>query len=214
MSMKEKKGSFIFASAYAHDGALQILSGLAGYLSADLNKKVLVVDLNVRAPLLHKALGLPESNDLLDIVEVRTGVEREARSVGPNLQAVTSGSAVIHLRGIKRLVAFLSRKPLFTGPSFNPVSLLESPKTADFIKQAKARYDLVLCACSPIAEAKDALICAGLCDSVIFVVSEGLTRRQSARHALELLKARSASLVGFVLTNRTMSIPKAIYHRL
>jgi len=182
--------ALLFASAMPHEGVTPIIVKLGKYIAEHLHKKVLVVDGNLRHPSLHQAFDLPESKDLINIIEGKQTLERGVRVISPNLHILTSGVSAL-----------------------NPITVLESHMMQDLIREARSKYDLVLFDSAPLRVFKDAAIMAAFVDSVVMVVDVRRTRRHVVRNAMETLKAYNGKTIGFVLNNRSFGIPKMIYDR-
>ncbi|MBN1586371.1 MAG: hypothetical protein JW937_02960 [Candidatus Omnitrophica bacterium] len=182
--------SVLFASATAYEGAVQIISHFGEFIAGNLHKRILLIDANLRKPVLPQLLKLAETRDLLNVLEGKTPLEKGVKNLSKNLDVLATGSMVL-----------------------SPVELLES-NMKNLIDLAVSQYDLVLVNSTPLKEAKDAAIISGMVDGVVVVVNERRTRRQVIKNALEPLKARGASFIGVVLSNRCYPVPGIIYDRL
>ncbi len=189
MTMRERGvKSVLFASAMPQEGVTPIIANLGLYISEQLHKKVLLIDGNLRHPVLHKMFKLPESKNLMNVFEGKLTLEKGVKAVNQNLDVLTSGPS-----------------PL------NPVMLLESDMMKLMIQQARNNYDVVLIDSSPLREFKDTTKFSVLTDGVVIIVNEKKTRRPVIKNVLDPLKARKVNLLGVVLTDRKFSIPKMIY---
>jgi Mrp family chromosome partitioning ATPase len=206
--------SLLFTTAMPDEGVTRIISSLGEYIAENLHKKVLLIDGNLRNPTLHKMFKLEESRDLIDILEGKLPFDRGIKSIDPNLHVITSGSlAGPKLSLMKRLFAFLLRKPPVPITALKPLTALESQMMKNLIKIAREKYDLVLVDSAPLREYKDAAILSTVTDGVIVVVKDRKTRRHVVKNALEPLKVRKANILGLILNNRRFVIPKMIYDR-
>lgn len=95
----------------------------------------------------------------------------------------------------------------------NPGILLVTHKMAEVLKEAKAKYELVLIDGDSITASKDALELAGAVEAAALIISEGQGRRQAVKAALATLKERKAVILGGILNNRVFPIPKFVYER-
>ncbi len=190
--LKDRKlKSLMISAAYPKEGATMAIMSLAKSVSAKCRPKVLVVDANLRKPAMHTAFKIANKAGLVDVLEGSVSFDEAVHKVTENLSVLTSGRI-----------------------NMNPGTLLESQKMAVLLEHAKEKYDIVFVDCVNLREAKDAVVLCRHVDSVVFMVKEGHTRRQTAKEAVELLAKAKPVFLGAILGSRTYVIPKAIYERL
>ena len=92
---------------------------------------------------------------------------------------------------------------------------MSKPITEDDRKdfEAKAKSELVLIDADSITASKDARELAGAVEAAALIISEGRSRRQAVKTALDTLKQRKANILGGILNNRVFPIPKFVYER-
>ncbi|MBO7744913.1 CpsD/CapB family tyrosine-protein kinase [Paenibacillus sp. MWE-103] len=146
---------------------------------AKANRRVLIVDADLRKPALHELFGLPNrlglSNALmkhgkLDEVIQRTNVA--------NLSAVTAG-------------------PIPPNPS----EMLDSDAFSALLQAAKEQFDLVIVDTPPVTDLSDGLVVASRCDGVVLVMKAGRVKNETALKAKAALDYGKAKIIGAVLTN-------------
>ncbi len=173
--------SLAFVSAEPGEGKTTICNNLAITL-AELGKRVLVVDGDMRRPSVHdffhvnRAPGLV--NYLTDNVDWRTLVQ-------------PSG-----LKGLDCLVCG-------TTPP-NPSELLSSDRMRALIDDASAAYDLLLLDAPPLLNVADGRILSTMVEGAILVVKGGITPRDMVRRAEIYVMDVGAHLLGVVLNDVDM----------
>jgi len=173
---------FAVTSAYAHAGKSIIIANTA--LSyAQLDKKVLLIDGDMRCPVINKIFGIKGEKGLSDLL-ASSGVSEE------------SYKEYLTPSGIKGLDIITSGK---LPP--NPSELLSSPRLKDLISEAVKIYDYIFFDLPPICEVSDAGVIAPLVTGYIFAVRSDVTDRRAVADALESLKQKDANVVGFVLND-------------
>jgi capsular exopolysaccharide synthesis family protein len=182
--------SVTFTSVMANGGVTDLVCKLGLHMAQDLDKKVLLIDGNLRHPSVHSVFDLPESKDFANVLEGKATMEQSVRSVAPNLDIITSGYSVV-----------------------NPINVLDAPVMKFLLEKARQKYDLVLIDAPALEKVKDAVILAGISDGVVVALNEGQTRRQVAKSALDTLNKDRTRLFGVVLNNRKYVIPSFIYDR-
>ncbi len=213
--MREKNAkAILFTSTMSYEGVTSVVFNLGSYMAENLNKKVLLIDGNLRNPALYRMAKLPLTNHTVDMIEGRVSLADGIKHARPNLDVLTIGSANGEKYGMfKRLIAALSRKPL-PGMLFNPINAAESDVIKNFIKQGKEQYDVVLVDSAPFGEVKETAMMSSFADGVIVVINERKTRRHVVKYAMESFQRHKANILGMVVNNRQHVIPKAIYDRI
>jgi capsular exopolysaccharide synthesis family protein len=150
---------------------------LAISLAREVHHTVLLVDLDMRRPSIHRYLGLNSPVGISDVL--------------------TKGAPVSHALinpGIDRLVVLPGREALS-----NSSELLKSPRMVQLVKELKSRYltRLIIFDLPPLLSVDDAIAFAPYVDAALVVVCEGITTREELQHASGLLA--NTPVVGTVL---------------
>jgi capsular exopolysaccharide synthesis family protein len=188
--------SLMIAAALPKEGVTTAIANLAKTIANKCRPKVLIIDANLRKPAMHQYFKIPNNDGLVGVLEGRLSLEKAVHNTGDNLFILTAGKADI-----------------------SPATLIESKSMAELINTAKEKYDVVFLDCPSLREAKDAIALSSHVDSIVFMVNEGRTRRQTAQAAVmslrgsEATKQSRAVFLGVIVGNRTFTIPKAIYDR-
>ena len=173
----EKCPVFGITSAYAHTGKSVVISNTA--LSfAQLGKKVLLIDADMRCPVAHKIFMIRNKIGLSDILAKADGsdISGYIQNVADNMDVITSG-----------------RIPP------NPSELLASEYMRTFLDKAKEIYDYIFIDMPPICEVSDAGVLVDCVSGYIFVVRSGMTDRRAVSSAIEVLKQMNAKILGIVM---------------
>lgn len=155
---------------------------------AQANRRVLLVDCDLRRSRLHRVFGLSNSdgNGVTDALLDET-IENYAQPTEvPNLFVVAAGP---------------------TPP--NPAELLQSERFRNLLKRMTARFDLVILDSPPIVPVTDATILSTMVDGTVFVVRAFKTGKDLAKHAGSLLSEVGSRLAGIVLN--AVNLEKAEY---
>jgi Mrp family chromosome partitioning ATPase len=78
----------------------------------------------------------------------------------------------------------------------------------------RARYQYIIFSVGPILQTHDSLKLARHVDGVIITIKADSTRREVVNRAVDTLKEARPKVLGAVLTERTQSIPQAVYRRI
>jgi capsular exopolysaccharide synthesis family protein len=176
--------TLIITSPQAGEGKTKLLANL-GIVMAQAGNSVVLVDTNLRHPLLHKEFDLPNREGLTD------ALLQDEPEPGPLLQA----TQVANLR-------VLSSGPL----SPDTPQLLGSQKMRRLIARLKNEADFILFDTLPILPVTDAAVWAIETDGVLLVVMARRTRRLALQRAVDRLLSLGIDVVGVVLNRRPVRL--------
>ncbi|MDA7027358.1 CpsD/CapB family tyrosine-protein kinase [Bacillus sp. CLL-7-23] len=171
--------------------SLLITSGLPGegksFSAANLavvfsqqEKKVLLIDADLRKPATHKIFHLDNRFGVTNILMGKSCLDHVVQhSEAENLDVLTSG-------------------PI---PP-NPAELLSSQAMEELLKEANEQYDLVLLDSPPLLPVADTQILANYVDGSILVILSGKTKLDNALKSREILSSSKSELLGAVLNGR------------
>ncbi len=172
-------------------GKTTVTSNL-GIAMAEIGRRVLLVDADLRRPNLHRIFRLSNSWGLCDLLRANDLVENHGifqmarHSDVPGLDVLTSGDA----RG-------------------NPVHLLYSPRLPRLLGKAVREYDLVLIDAPPAIQVADARVLGRLADGVILVIHAGRTTREGAVFCCQRFADDGAHVLGTILNS--WDLKRAVY---
>jgi capsular exopolysaccharide synthesis family protein len=168
--------ALLVASALPGEGKTTVAANLA-VLLAQVGRRVILVDANLREPALHTAFGLGNERGLTDVLSGGVGGSGLAQATGvPGLWLLTSG-------------------PL----SGDPTRLLEMPELAALMENLRAAYDAVIVDAPATIGLADAPAMARHADGILMVAASGKTARRDVTGALESLCANGTPVAGVVL---------------
>ncbi|WP_100486938.1 CpsD/CapB family tyrosine-protein kinase [Sporolactobacillus pectinivorans] len=177
----EKKGvlkSIIVTSSRSGEGKSTTAANLA-VVMAQKGKKVLLIDADMRRPVLHIVFQKTNNVGLSSVL-------RNNRELFNVIQ--------------KTEVNNLSVLP--SGPEVSdPADLLSSLEMNAIIERALGLYDLVILDSPPVLEVADTRVIANCCDGVLFVIKSRTTESDIAMMAAENLSEAGARILGVVLND-------------
>lgn len=146
---------------------------------AQLGKRVLLVDADMRNPSLHKALSMDNERGLSNYLSGEGSREQLIRPT--------------EIEGLSLLTA---------GPTPpSPVDLLMGPKLLRLLeKAADMGFDQVVLDAPPLLGIADSIVLGNQIQSIVFVVKAGDTRKSSIKDALRRLRTAGLVPLGVALT--------------
>jgi protein-tyrosine kinase len=190
--LEARRGNtFVVCAANQAEGKTLVAANLALSLARHLNRCVLLVDLDLRNPSVHRCFGLRPDYGLSDVLLGRQTVE--ACLINP---------------GIERLVLLPQATPVVQSSE-----LLASPTMAALARELKERYRnrIVVYDCPALLATDEPLIAADFTDGCLLVVREGKTRRADFQRAVDLIGKER--LLGTVLNDARWSDTLVYYYK-
>ena len=148
-----------------------------GVALAQAERSVLLVDSDLRRPMLHLIFN---------------------QRINPGLTSYLAGDALLPAVIVKTSVPNLSLVPSGRIPP-NPAELLASRRMREFLEAAAERYDIVLLDSPPVLAVTDASALASMMDGVILVVGSGTVPQAAVRRAKEQIEAAHGKTLGVVI---------------
>ncbi len=170
--------TLLVTSTGPDEGKSTTLANLAITI-AQTGSKVVLADCDLRRPTIHQLFGIGNATGLTSVL---------IDSAAKEFPFADSGISSLRL--------------LPSGPlPPNPSELLGSRRMTELIDQLKAQADLVLFDSPPIIAVTDAAVLATKMDGVLLIIKAGVTKRELAKKAKDLLEKVNANLLGVVLNN-------------
>lgn len=181
--------TMLVTSAGPSEGKSFTIANLA-IVFAQQEKKVLLVDADMRKPTVHYTFRIDNRRGLSSVLVGEYELNEAAiKSDVPNLDILPSG-------------------PIPPNPS----ELLGSNKMRRLIDAAKDQYDLVIFDTPPVLAVTDAQLLANFVDGSLLVIRSKKTDQESAIKAKELLEPAKAKLLGAVLNDVQTSKDQYYYY--
>jgi non-specific protein-tyrosine kinase len=183
--------TLLVTSPSPEDGKTTVVGNLA-CVFAQVGRKVVVVDSDLRRPRLHKLFELPNRFGLTD--QFIRPQEYLNGAVQPtevkNLYLLSSGSL----------------------PP-NPSELISSQRMVEIIHTLETQYEVVLLDAPPSLVVTDANVLANHADGVILVIRPSTTKRAAIKHTIEQMAQVKANIIGVVLNGVDVKKSRYSYYR-
>ena len=176
---------------------------------AQLNKKVLVIDGDMRLGELHKMFNMSQHDGLADYLL------QDQKNLSP-IDGIQSDSVVsslgiesfIHPTGMD-MIDFIPRGR----QSHNPTSLLIGEKFDNLIAQLKHQYDYIVIDSPPILAASDAMVLAQHADKVLIVTKFNHSIEGQLVYAIKQMNKANVQVDGIILNDVQQGLmDKYSYH--
>ncbi|AHF07669.1 CpsD/CapB family tyrosine-protein kinase [Desulfitobacterium metallireducens] len=180
----------LFTSTGPREGKSSTIANLASMM-VQTDKKVLIIDADLRNPTQHKILSQDNCEGLTTLL-VDEGL--------PILNYIKKTDQ----EGLELLTS---------GPiPPNPAELLGSKRMKQLLSEAAEAYDIVLIDSPPTIAVTDSSILAQSVDGVVLVLASGEVSRDYAVQAKEQLEKVGAKILGIVLNKMEMKTKEYYYY--
>lgn len=185
-SDKELK-RIVVTSSVAKEGKSEVAANLAMAM-AQVGRRVLLVDANMRHPIQHHIWNLTNVIGLSNVLVEQATLETAVQQVATNLDVLLAGVV----------------------PP-NPMALLDSNRMEALVDYLAETYDFVIFDTPPLAGTADAAVLGQLVDGTLLVARPGIVDLVSAQAAKEFLVQSGQHMLGMVINGVNMKIEPDSY---
>ena len=158
-----------------------------GVVFAQLGKKTLVLDLDLRLPTVHKKMKVKNKVGVSDVVTRNARFSDALIQYAENLDLITSGTKIPYA-----------------------AEFLQSEILKEFIGGLREIYDVILIDCPPVGLVTDGIIVSNYCDGTLLVIASGQDERRDLIRVKEQLEQTKTNVIGIVMTK--MPVSKKYYN--
>ncbi len=185
---------FGVVSSFPNTGKSLISANIAIAFSM-MNKKVLLIDSDMRKPVQHKCFGIHNRRGWSELLSGQTSIEAVTVPVEEydGLHLIPSG-----------------RIPP------NPQELMAAESTAAILEELKSRYDVVIVDLPPVGVVSDAMVIGKSITGYMFVVHSGESEAPALKRIIDSMKKTDCNILGMILNfvdTKTDSYSKHNYYR-
>lgn len=149
-----------------------------GVTLAQAGKNTLLLDCDLRKPVLHKVFELRNIEGVVDVIAGGRPAEEVWYEPVENLKVMTVGPV----------------------PP-NPAEMLGSERFVELLARMRESFDYVLVDAPPVLLVSDPAIVAAQTDGVLLVLDSQNTRKSSVRRSIRSLESVGATILGTVMNN-------------
>jgi capsular exopolysaccharide synthesis family protein len=179
--------SILVTSTIPGEGKTLVSSNLAASFARH-GKSVLLIDCDLRRPMLHRHYNRTNESGLISWFDA-----------GSPLEGDPALNPILGIATIEENLALLTSG----GRSKSPTQLLESDAFGQLLEKLKKHYDLVIVDSPPLGAVTDALLIAERVDEVVYVCRFNRALRKHIRLYIKALRAGKNEVLGIVLNGLT-----------
>jgi tyrosine-protein kinase Etk/Wzc len=192
----EMKGKlFLITSSFVQEGKTLNVVNLALSM-AQAGNKVLLVDADLRKPLVHRVFGLSREPGITDYVLGNYHWKEVTNSISDVMLGDFGIDDILQTPGMDNMnfVTAGTKPP-------NPTEILSSSRFREFLTEAAREYDFIFVDTPPILPVADATEIAPLMDGIFLVYTVGKIGRGALKRAKSTLDNVDARVLGVILNN-------------
>lgn len=176
---KKRVGALVVTSASEGEGKSTVAVNLA-ICFAQQGDRVLLVDANLRSPILNHVFNIKSWPGLTDGLAYHIDILESIQQTDIGRLSVLPSGSSLH----------------------NAADLLDSQAMTVFLEIASERFDTILFDCSSVLDTPDASALASRCNGAILVINNGKTDQKKALEAKKMLEFGNVRIVGAVLNKK------------
>lgn len=179
----------LFTSSSPGEGKSTIISNL-GISLALTNKKVIIIDCDMRKPRIHRLFSLSNIIGLSHILSNQAELEECLQSSGiDNLSILTAG---------------------IIPP--NPSELISSSGMKILLDRLSSNFDFILIDSPPLPLVADSQVLSTFVDGTLLITKFGYTNKSSLINTTEILDGLNTNVIGVVLNNSPLNSSSNYYY--
>ena len=204
--------SLLITSSKSDEGKSTTLSNMAISMAQE-GTKVLIVDTDLRRPMLHRMFGIDNSLGLSSILtgELEAEIAVSDMSESGRLPKESFMEVVVD-----RLIQPANIKGLSIIPSgplpANSIELLRSERMLSFLRTAEKKADIVIFDSPPAIHVIDAVVLSQILDGVLLIINSGRINREEALQVKYMIESTKTPIIGVALNNIEASSPDYYYY--
>ncbi len=175
---EEKEIKSILVTSSNPDEDKEVVAANIALSMAQIQKKVLFIDGNMRRPEIHTLFGINNDNGLSNVLN----------------------GEIDYKEAISRLEKEKSLHILTSGSNFSkPAELLASGNMKNLLEKAKDEYDIIIVNAPSLGAIADSTIISTIVDGTFMVCSSGRTNMDELKLSKKLLDKVNVNIIGVIL---------------
>lgn len=162
---------------------------------AMLDKKVLVIDCDLRKPRVHQKFNMSRKNGISDVLLTHGKI-----TLGNAIQSYIDPKTNLRVD----ILAAGSRIA-------NSSELLSKKSFKEMLEELKKHYDLIFMDCCPISSMTDGVLISKMADGTVYVIESDRVDYKVVKSCIDELKNNDITVLGAVLTKVNIKRQKKLY---
>lgn len=181
--------TILFTSTRKNEGKSTVAANVAYSFSKLENKKILLMDLDLRNPSIHKMFGVSNTIGIIEHLKECIPLDECIHKIEYNFHVLSVGMI----------------------PP-NPSEILSSKRIRRFIEYIKEYYDYIFIDAPPVGIVSDPIIISEYIDGIIYVIAYNEIDMSYANIGIDNLKKAGGNIIGAVLNKYVTKGSMDIYY--
>ena len=191
--MENNYKSLVLTSSSPSEGKTSTIVNLA-LTMAQTGHKVLLIDGDLRRPVIAGLFGIEQTPGLTDVIMGNYEWRNVVKNISDYMMGQMTVEEVMLTPGLDNLNIITSGTH-----APNPAEIIGSKSIAEFMRQVRAEYDMVLVDAPPVLAATDAALWSSQVDATVLVYQVGKIARGALKRSKMQLDAIKTNIIGVVL---------------
>lgn len=192
----EKGAKAIFFTSTSHQEGKSTVAANYAISLAQAGKRTLLVESDLRRPLLHRLFGVKKEPGVTDVILQRASLEDVIKDVSDLIVGGWGLESATQTPGLENLF-FITSGQL----SPNILGILASKEMGKLINELKEKFDVVVFDTPPILPLSDTPILGSRMDAAVMLYRAGIVPRRALRRARFQLEHAGINILGVVLND-------------
>lgn len=164
----------LITGSLVREGSTTTAVGLAMALATG-DKKVILVEGDLRKPSLHTVLEVNNESGLTDVILKKANLDNSVKKINKNLDLISAGNV-----------------------TSNPIEIIDSEGMNVLLADLKSKYDYIVIDTPPVQSVTDAQILATKVDLTILVVKAEEVKKDIVKESISLINSVDRNIMGIV----------------
>jgi len=192
----EKGAKTIFFTSTSHQEGKSTVAANYAISLAQAGKRTLLVESDLRRPILHRLFGVQKEPGITDVILQRASLEDVIKDVSDLIVGGWGLEFATQTPGLENLF-FITSGQL----SPNILGIIASKEMAKLINELKEKFDVVVFDTPPILPLSDTPILGSRMDAAVMLYRAGIVPRRALRRARFQLEHAGINILGVVLND-------------
>lgn len=176
-SVDEKYKVIQITSSIQDEGKTTVAVNLANAYAMK-GAKVLVIDLDIRRPKIHRNFKQTNENGIVDYAAGRITKDQLIKHTSYGIDVIFTGNKTPY-----------------------PVKILESALIKNLVEEMREYYDYIIVDTPPVGAVVDPIIVSKYTDTALFIIQANRTKKSMIKESIKQLELAGVNIAGIVLTN-------------
>lgn len=202
----------LITSSKSDEGKSTTLANMAISMAQE-GTKVIIVDTDLRRPMLHRMFGMDNSLGLSSLLSGELEAELAVSDLASGNRLPRESLMDVLVDRIVQPSQYKGLGVIPSGPlPANSIELLRGERMLSFLRVVEKKADIVLFDSPPAIHVIDAVVLSQILDGVLMVINSGRIDREEALQVKYMVESTKTPIIGVALNNIEAASPDYYYY--